>query len=97
MTPTPSPLQATPDQEITINWLEMHGRGLGIQVDAGPLDVPATEGCSNDWAHGPGTVCLPDDPDRICPTCALGWLRWQDGPQVAVDVLRVLAVTVVAA
>lgn len=87
--PTPSPIEPTADQAATIRRLTAFGArpDVNATVDAGPLDTPATFPCGNDWAHGWGTVCLPNHADPVCPGCGETWLRWHPGEHVAVDVL----------
>lgn len=83
LNPTP-----TLDQATTIQRLE-NLTGGAWTVEAGPLDETATQGCSIDYAHGPGTVCLPGC-DELCPGCALAILDAGlcSGDYVSVDVLR---------
>ena len=95
MTPTPSPVVPTADQAVTIAWLERCGADplISVEVDAGALDVCASDLCPTDWMHGWATVCLPLDPDdpdsqvRICPGCGLSYLRWFPGEHVSLDIL----------
>lgn len=88
--PTPSPIPPSPGQAATIAALVRFGqhREVNVTVDAAPLDVDAHEPCAHDWSHGPGTVCLPNTADRLCPPCAAGWLYLHGPGHVALDVLR---------
>lgn len=58
-------------------------------VDVGALATEATEDCSNDTDHGPGTVHS-RHLDGACLDCAERFLRAEfvTGTYVAVDVLR---------
>lgn len=92
----PAATRTTQDETVArLNALS----GPDWTVDAGPIPTEATELCSEDTAHGPGTCYSHyhrrDEPDSrdlngACPDCAERYLRsaLQTGSRIAIDVAQ---------
>lgn len=81
-------------QRATIEALETRGveltaPGRIVRIEAWALSQQATDHCSQDYFHGPGTCYGPTD-DPLCLDCQIRWIEDNSagGLSVSIDVAR---------
>ena len=81
-------------QQATIEALELHFatpeyQARRVVVEAWVLPELATEHCSQDSHHGPGTCIGPTD-DPLCLACQIRWIEDNSagGLTISIDVAR---------